>query len=73
MDLSARPDTVISASDDHIRLEDERGEPVYLDVPITRARLDALIEPTVARTVDLSRATVEAARLRPVRHQPRPC
>ena len=61
MELSARPDTSISASDDLVRLEDGRGEPIYLDVPITRAQLDALVEPLVARTVDLSRAIVDAA------------
>ncbi len=61
MELSARHETAISASDDLVRLEDDCGEPIYLDVPITRTRLDALIEPLVERTVALSRAIVETA------------
>ncbi len=61
MELSARHETAISASDDLVRLEDDRGEPIYLDVPITRIQLDALIEPLVARTVALSQAIVETA------------
>ena len=65
VELSTRHETSISASDDLIRIEDERGEPIYLDVPITRARLDALVEGTVARTVALSRGIIEAAGFAP--------
>ena len=61
MELSSRMETVIAASDDLVRLEDEDGEPIYLDVPITRARLDSLVAPLVARTVAVARETVERA------------
>ena len=61
MELSTRHETVISASDDLVRLEDSRGEPIYLDVPITRARLDGLVEAAVSRTIALSRQIVEDA------------
>ena len=61
VELSTRQEASISASDDLIRLEDTRGEPIYLDVPITRARLDALVGPAVEQTVALSRKIVEDA------------
>ena len=61
VELSSRTETSVSASDDLVRLEDERGEPIYLDAPLTRARLEAMIEPIVARTAELSRAIVEDA------------
>ena len=61
MELSSRHETSISAADDLIRLEDQAGEPIYLDVPITRARLDALVEASVARTIALSRRIIEDA------------
>ena len=61
MELSTRPETVISASDDLVRLDDARGEPIYLDVPITRARLDSLVDEAVSRTIALSRRMVEDA------------
>ncbi len=61
VELSTRHEATISASDDLIRLEDARGEPIYLDVPITRARLDALVEGTVERTIGLARRIVDEA------------
>lgn len=61
VELSSRQETVISASDDVLRLEDARGEPIYLDVPITRARLDGLVDAAVSRTITLSRQIVEQA------------
>ena len=61
VELSSRTETVVSASDDLVRLEDEAGEAIYLDAPLSRARLEAMIEPIVARTAALSRAIVEDA------------
>ncbi len=61
VELSTRTETSVSASDDMVRLEDERGEPIYLDAPLTRARLEQMIEPIVGRTAELSRAIVENA------------
>ena len=61
VELSTRGETAISASDDLVRLEDARGEPIFLDVPITRARLDGLVDAAVSRTIALSRRIVEDA------------
>ena len=61
VELSTRQETAISASDDLVRLEDARGEPIFLDVPITRARLDGLVDAAVSRTVALSRRIVADA------------
>ena len=61
VELSSRTETSVSAADDLVRLEDERGEPIYLDAPLSRARLDEMIEPIATRTAALSRAIVEDA------------
>ena len=61
VELSTRTETSVHASDDLVRLEDDRGDPIYLDAPLTRARLEAMMEPLVARTVELSRQVVEGA------------
>ncbi len=61
VELSSRQETSISAGDDLIRLEDDRGEAIYLDVPITRARLDSLVEGAVDRTIALSRKIIADA------------
>ena len=61
VELSTRTDTTVHASDDILRLEDDRGEPIYLDAPLSRTRLEAMMEPLVARTVALSQEVVEGA------------
>ena len=61
VELSSRHETAISAGDDLVRVDDPKGEPIYLDVPITRAQLDRLVGEMVDRTVALSRTIVADA------------
>lgn len=49
--LSTRERTTISASDDEIRLEDLKGEPIYLDVPLARPELETHLERLIDRSV----------------------
>lgn len=53
--LSTAALTSISASEDDLRLEDLDGNPVYLDVPVTRAELDGLVAEKVEETIALTR------------------
>ena len=49
--LSTKDGTTISASDDEVRLMDLRGEPIYLDVPLSRPELEQMAADMVARSV----------------------
>jgi molecular chaperone DnaK len=53
--LSTTAETSISASEDDLRLEDLDGNPVYLDVPVTRSHLDDLVREKVEETITLTR------------------
>jgi molecular chaperone DnaK len=55
MALSSRDKTVLSASDDEVRLEDLSGESIYIDLPISRAELEKLGTDPVTRSVDCCR------------------
>ena len=61
VELSTRQETSISASDDLVRLEDQAGEPIYLDVPITRQQLDTLVDERIGETIALARRIVDEA------------
>ena len=49
--LSTREATTVSASDEEVRLEDLSGEPIYLDVPLTRAELEERAAEAVERSI----------------------
>ena len=53
--LSTRDETTISASDDEVRLHDLRGEPIYLDVALSRSVLEDLAGDMVQRSVECCR------------------
>ncbi len=55
IDLSTKERVTISASDEEVRLEDLRGEPIYLDIPITRQDFEELAESLVTRSVECCR------------------
>lgn len=55
IDLSTRESTTISAGDELIRAEDLNGEPIYLDVPISRKQLERLVHDPVTRSIELCR------------------
>ena len=49
--LSSRDGTMVSASDEEVRLEDLRGQPIYLDVPMNRAKLEELASEAIDRSI----------------------
>jgi molecular chaperone DnaK len=57
--LSFSPAASISLSEDEIRLNDQAGRPLYLDIPIERTSYEALIRERIDATVS---ATQEALR-----------
>ena len=56
IDLSAKEETSIFASDEELRMTDQNEMEIYLDVPFSRAQLEALIREPVMQTIDLIRA-----------------
>lgn len=63
--LSAREETVISLDETYIGLRDRAGDEIYLDIPITRADLDALIAPKIDEAIQAARDTLEKVGLDP--------
>lgn len=63
IELSAKEETVIILNESEIGVSDESGEEIYVDIPFTRAQLDALIAPKVAEAVQSARDTIEKAQL----------
>ena len=55
IDVSAKDETSIFASDDEVRLTDQSEMDIFLDVPFTRAQLEDLIREPVSQTIDLIR------------------
>jgi molecular chaperone DnaK len=42
---------MVSASDEEVRLEDLKGQPIYLDVPLTRTKFEELASQTIDRSI----------------------
>ncbi|MGH6679792.1 MAG: Hsp70 family protein, partial [Bradyrhizobium sp.] len=59
IDLSTREMATINAADEIVRLEDQRGEPIYIDVALDRHRLDALVADSVGETIALCRKLID--------------
>lgn len=49
--LSTHDEAMVSAADEYVRLEDLRGEPIYLNVPLSRAKLEELASEAVDRSI----------------------
>ena len=62
--LSTREETTLSASDEEVRLEDLNGEPIYLDVPITRRELEERASKAVERSIACCRDMLAQAGFR---------
>ena len=63
IELSARDETVIALSESELGMRDGAGQEVYLDIPLTRTRLDELIAPKVAESIAAARETLAKAGL----------
>ena len=59
IELSRADEAVIALSETEIGVRDNAGEEIYIDIPITRARLDALIAPILDRAVQSARETLD--------------
>ena len=59
--LSSQEVAIVSAQEEDIRLRDRSGIDIYLDLEITRERVDALIEDKVAEAVQAARDAVSQA------------
>jgi molecular chaperone DnaK len=53
--LSTRENAVLSAADDEIRVDDLRGDPIYIDVPIERRGIENLDREAVTRSIECCR------------------
>lgn len=65
IELSSSDEAVVSLDDSELRVKDESGDDVYLDITITRAMFDALIADKLAESVAAARETMEKAGLSP--------
>lgn len=63
IELSATNDTVIRMDEGSLRCMDEKGDEVYIDIPISRSELDGIIAETVAESVEATRDTLKKAGL----------
>ena len=65
IDLSTYEDAAIALSEDELRLRDQNGKELYLDIPLSRARLDALVLPFLDETITAAREALRNAGLQP--------
>lgn len=61
--LSSKEDSIISLTDNELNIQDEDGNDIYLDVPISRKEFDKLIEDRVNDSIKAARETIEKAGL----------
>ena len=65
IELSAQESSVVRLDESAIHCNDENGNEIYLEVPITRAQYDSLIEPKIDETVVKTRQVIENVGLKP--------
>jgi len=65
IELSSREETVICLSETEVRVEDQAGNEVYLDIPINRSIADSLMEEKVEESIGAARKTIENAGMSP--------
>ncbi|MDE2916647.1 MAG: Hsp70 family protein [Paracoccaceae bacterium] len=65
IELSAREETIISLSETEARVRDRDGREVYIDVPVTRSKLDELINEKLQESIKAARETLAKAGLNP--------
>lgn len=63
IELSSRPETVIRMDESELNCKDLRGEEIYIDIPLERGKLDALIADIVDETIQVTRETMDKAGL----------
>jgi len=63
IELSANNEAIIKMDEGSLRCFDEKGDEVYIDIPISRKELDRIIDETVTETVETTRDTLKKAGL----------
>lgn len=65
IELSQREEGLISLSETELNARDQKGQEIYLDVPLTRKQLDELIAPLVTDSIRAARETLHKAGYEP--------
>lgn len=65
IELSSRDQAVIALTEDEVRTRDESNEEIYLQLQISRAEFDPLIETLILESIEEARRTLEKAGLTP--------
>lgn len=65
IELSHTEDTVIALSETEIGVRDRQSEEIYVDIQLSRERLDALIEPILDKAIQSARDTLDQAGISP--------
>jgi molecular chaperone DnaK len=59
IELSAVDNAIIFMSDEDLRVQDETGLDIYLDIAITRGQFEELVEPSLVRTLEMARLIIK--------------
>jgi molecular chaperone DnaK len=65
IELSSNENAIISLDDTELRVKDESGRDIYLDISISRSTFDELVSARVEETIAAARETMEKAGLSP--------
>lgn len=65
IELSASEEAAVTLDDSELRLKDQSGADIYLDIPLTRSVFNELIEQKVQETIAAARETMEKSGLNP--------
>jgi molecular chaperone DnaK len=60
IDLSTANASTIFMSDEDIRIQDQNGTDIYLDITVTRHQFEELVEPLLVQTLEMSRSIIKA-------------
>jgi len=60
IELSAVDSSTIFLSDEDIRVQDEAGSDIYLDISVTRQQFEKLVEPLLVQTLDMTHSIIKA-------------
>lgn len=64
VELSARDSAMISLSETEARVSDESGSEIFIDIPISRSEIDALIGERLEESIRAARETLDKAGLK---------
>ncbi|MDR5746460.1 Hsp70 family protein [Caballeronia sp. LZ029] len=65
IELSSNEESIISLDDSELRMRDESGTDIYLDIPLTRTRFDDLIADRIEESIQAARDAMSKANVSP--------